>query len=121
MFCRSNWPQWCIPPVGDKPGQCLADHPVNSPLCQVLGWGSVAAAGLVLVWLILLTCAVCHLRTRAGEPIYQRLDNGRVRFTWAIAQTFHRVAADTEQRSPAARSDTPANASHPNRADSDNG
>ena len=54
---------------------------------------TVLACGLVL-WLALLTTAVVKLRERTGEPVYRRLGNGRVRFSWSVAQAY----VDTRRR-----------------------
>lgn len=53
----------------------------------------VLCVGLALasVWLLILTVSLHRLRCRYGEPVFQRLRNGRFRFTWGVPQALDRA------------------------------
>lgn len=66
--------------AGQRGGDRWFDQPLDS---MILLWATLA--GCVL-WLIVLTVVVAVRCRRDGEPVFTRLRNGRVRFTWGIPQ-----------------------------------
>lgn len=54
----------------------------------------------VVVWLSLLTVGLLRWRRERGEPVYQRLPGGRLRFEWSVASAYGTVRrqADTDAR-----------------------
>jgi len=54
---------------------------------------AVLCVGLALtsVWLLILTVSLHRLRCRYGEPVFQRLRDGRLRFTWGVPQALARA------------------------------
>lgn len=72
---------------------------------------AVLCVGLALasVWLLILTVSLHRLRCRYGEPVFQRLRNGRLRFTWGVPQALDRarrnqqlgIASDSHPSRPA--------------------
>lgn len=63
-----------------------------------------ALAALLALWLGLLTALVVRRLRYHGEPVFRRLPDGRVRFTWAVAQGLARAQRTVEvggRRAPA--------------------
>ncbi|WP_219416608.1 hypothetical protein [Pseudonocardia nigra] len=56
--------------------------------------------GLVGLWLVALTASQLRARRQAGEPVYRRLPDGRIRFEWSVGTGYHsaRRAADRRDR-----------------------
>lgn len=48
-----------------------------------------AILGLLVIWITLLTASVLRWRRERGQPVYQRLPDGRLRFEWAVATALH--------------------------------
>lgn len=55
---------------------------------RVLLIAAVAALGLVLVWLVALTVEQRRTRDRLGVPVYRRLPDGRLAFSWSTHSAY---------------------------------
>lgn len=77
--------------AGDGGRSQWTDHLLQSATAM---WA--ALAGCVL-WLVVLTVVVAVRCRVDGEPVFKRLPNGRVRFTWGIPQLLGYAQRCTEQ------------------------
>lgn len=64
--------------------------------------GGAVVTAVIVAWLVVLTALVVRRRQGPDEPVYRRLPDGRIRFTWHIAQGLGRAqrtrSADVDLR-----------------------
>lgn len=52
---------------------------------------------LVALWLVALTASQLRARRRAGEPVYRRQPDGRIRFEWKVGTTYPAARAQVSR------------------------
>lgn len=86
----------------------------SGPVLTTTGVFVIISAGIMLLWLIILSMVVIRRLRRPwhddGTPVYQRLPDGRVRFSWGVACDLAAVQRTSGVTDPGSRRLSPSTA-----------